>query len=247
MTDFLKDKDMQDDLLVVRKKKLIKRTVLIAVIVIVVSALITAIWFGGYNSAKNKANEEIEELNTIIEEMKQTPVVLDPITPEIVQNTISNELVDIQELVTEKYIFTNAAKFSDTKHIAVLPDSWSQKSFVQKWDGIIKAGVNLEKMEIKIQGNIITITLPYAEILSYEIDTKSVEILDEKDNVFNPIKIQDKVNFDRETSYSMKARAVENGLLEKAQKNAEITIRDILTASIKNINDYEIKFETIDK
>ena len=138
MTDFLKDKDMQDALLVVRKKKLIRRTVVIAIIIIVVSALITAIWFGGYNSAKNKAAAEIAELTAVIEEMKQTPVVLDPVTPEIVQKTLSTELVDISELATEKFIFTNAAKFSDTKHIAVLPDSWSQKSFVQKWDGVIR-------------------------------------------------------------------------------------------------------------
>ncbi len=247
MTDFLKDKDVQDALVIARRKKIRKRIIFGTIITLAVLGILVGFWFAGYASAKNKADAKIVELQNRIVEIEETPVVIEPVTPEIVQQTLSNELTDIKELVTEKYIFTNAAKFSDTKHIAVLPDSWSQKSFVQKWDGIIKAGVDLEKMKITVQGKSITITLPYAEILSYEIDYNSVEVLDEKDNVFNPIKVQDKVNFDRETSYSMKARAVENGLLEKAQKNAEITIRDILTASIKNIDEYEINFEKVDK
>lgn len=233
------------------EKKFTKVTVFkiikIVVPIIIIVGVLFGTWYSGYSASKKKLNAEIEELKNKIIEMEETPVVLEPITPEIVEKTLSSEFVDVRELVTEQYIFTNAARFTDTKHIAVLPDSWTQKSFVQKWDGIIKAGIDLEQMKVKMKGKTITITLPYAEVLSYEIDNDSVEILDEKNNVFNPIEVQDKVNFDRETSYSMKARAVENGLLDKAQKNAEITIKDILTTSIKNIDDYEIKFEKIDK
>ena len=41
----------------------------------------------------------------------------------------------------------------------------------------------------------------------------------------------------------MKARAIENGLLEKAQKNAENIIKNLLMAAIENIQEYTIEFE----
>ena len=67
--------------------------------------------------------------------------------------------------------------------------------------------------------------------------------MDEKNNVFNPISVDDKNNFDKETADEMKARAIENGLLEKAQKNAENIIKNLLMAAVENIQEYTIEFE----
>lgn len=78
--------------------------------------------------------------------------------------------------------------------------------------------------------------------MSYTIDSNSIEILDEKDNIFNNISVNDKVEFDKETEDNMKNRAIENGLLEKAQENAEDILCRLIQSNPTVGNDYEIEF-----
>ena len=241
LEDFEVKEALEDFCKKIRKKKI--ATVAIFVTVVIVLGMV---WGLGFKSAQDKSNAKIEELTQKVETLENTPVVVDPVTPEIVQKVFSENMAGISELATAEYLFTNAAKFTDTSHIIKILDWMTEKSFVQKWDGKIKAGIKMEKVTIEVKNNIITITMPYAEILSYEIDYSSVEVLDEKNNIFNQISVNDKVNFDRETKYSMEARAVENGLLEKAQANAKATIAEWLTASIKNVQDYQIEFKVVD-
>lgn len=243
MTDItITDAELQEALVEVRKKKLKKRLIAAGVCAVLLILIFGATWLYGYNYSKNIMQKEIDALKAEIELLINTPVVVDPVTPEIIQSVLSSEMSDISELASAEYLFTNAARFTDTKHIAGIFDWITKKSFVQKWDGVIKAGVNLQNVAVSISGDTITITLPAAEILSYEIDYESVEVLDEKNNIFNPISVEDKANFDAETAEAMKARAIENGLLEKAQKNAENIIANLLTASIENIQEYNIVF-----
>jgi len=242
---------IEEAIVEVRKKNKKKKLIIISVCSVLLLAVIFALWVSGYSYSKSKYEEKIEELRQEIKDMKEKPLAVEPITPEIVMKTLSDKTIDISELVTAEYAFTNAAKFTSTKHIAVLPESWTQKSFVQRWDGIIKAGINLKGVNVSISGKTITVEIPDADIISYEIDKDSVEILDEKNNVFNPITVKDKVNFDKETAYDMKAKAVKNGLLDRAQENAENTIENIIRVgigklkNIQNIYDYEIVFKNI--
>jgi len=95
-------------------------------------------------------------------------------------------------------------------------------------------------MSIVVEESTIKVSLPRAEIFSYE--TKKTEVMEEKDTIFNPIKITDTVKFNEETAEFMKLRAVGNGLLEQAQTNAEGIIKNIIISSVENIQDYTIEF-----
>jgi hypothetical protein len=243
------DQELQDALIIVRKKKIKKKLIHSAIIAVIIIATLVMVFIYGYNAAKNKSLNEVAKAQETAEywkneydKLSEIPVVLDPVTPEIVQSVLMENITDISELATSEYNFTNAAKFENTAHIVKAFDWMTKKSFVQKWDGIIKAGVKLDQLEISVIDNVVTITMPSAEILSYEIDYDSVEVLDEKNNVFNPISVDDKVNFDKATEDNMKERAIRNGLLEKAQENAKTTVANLLTASIENIQDYTINF-----
>jgi len=238
----VEEKELQEALVDVRKRKRKKKAIGMAIVAGILVIMIGFIWFAGYRSAKVKAQAEIEQLKSELQHLIDSPVVLEPVTPQIVQSVLSTKTNEISELATAEYLFTNAARFTDTAHIAKIFDWMTKKSFVQKWDGKIKAGVKLDSLQVSINEKTITITMPAAEILSYEINYDSVEVLDEKNNVFNPISVDDKVNFDKETKDTMITRATENGLLEKAQENAKSTIANLLTASIENIQDYKIEF-----
>ena len=229
------------------KKFLTKKNILKCLTFITVLILFFTIWALGFNCSKNKYTKQIKKLEDKISELENTPIVIEPVTPEIVRKIISENISEISELATAEYNFTTADRFTQTKHIAILPDSWTEKSFIQKWDGIIKAGIALEKVDVHIKETTVTIALPHAEILSYEIDNNSVEILDEKSGIFNPIKVDDKIRFDRESEYDMKDRAVKNGLLTKAEKNAEAVISNFLKTILKNSDEYTFVFEFIDE
>ena len=147
-------------------------------------------------------------------------------------------------MATVEYLFTDAARFSDSKDIKGWNIPLTEKSFLMKWDGVIKAGINVNDIGIDIDNEkmIITLTMPEATILSYDVDESSVEVLDEKDNIFNNITVEDKVGFDEATGNAMKERVIENGLLDQALSQAQITIEGLLTANPVIAENYEIVF-----
>lgn len=230
----MEDLELQEEKTAIWKKKYVRlRSTLILVGVVCVLLFIV-----------------IALVSTLIKQQKQikdlieNPMVVSPVSPEIVLDTIHSEICEISELATEEYLFTNAAKFTDSKQLFGKWDILgTKKSFILKWDGIIKAGVDLEKVAFDVKKETIVVTVPKAEILSYE--TGTVEVMDEKNNVFNPITVEDKVDFDAKTEEAMKQRAIENGLLEKAQTGAEDIIKRLITAD-SELDEYTIIFTVAD-
>lgn len=229
-----------------RKSKLKRKVISTAIVCVIVLLTVLMAWIYGRNQAKQAAEAKIAELSTQLDEkekeiqkLNEEPIVLTPVAPEIKLDIIRSRMNDIAELATIEYLFTDAAEFNDSKQIKSWDIPFTKKSFIMKWDGVIKAGVKLDQVTIDVNESAkkIVITMPMAEILSYEIDNDSVEVLDEKDNVFNKITVDDKIKFDAKTEEAMKERAIENGLLEKAQENAkEILLR--LVAYDSEIEEY---------
>ncbi len=85
--------------------------------------------------------------------------------------------------------------------------------------------------------------MPNAEILSHEIASGSIETLDEKDGLFNPVKVDDVREFDAISKEAMEERAIENGILDKAFENAKEIIERLVNNDIVQEQHYEIKFE----
>lgn len=246
---------LQKELVRIAKKSKAKRKLItIAVVLVLVLLTVGAAWLSGRRQAKENAEAEIAELKAMIEEQDEkiqelieTPIVVSPVNPEIKLDIIYSEIKSISELATMEYLFTDAAEFSDSRQIKTWNIPFTEKSFILKWDGVIKAGVKLDLVTIEVNQDEkkITVSVPTAEILSYQIDTESVEILDEKDNIFNKISVDDKIKFDAATEEAMKQRAIENGLLEKAQANAEDILLRLLQANPAIGTEYTIEFVTI--
>ena len=246
---------LQKELVRIAKKSKAKRKLItIAVVLVLVLLTVGAAWLSGRRQAKENAEAEIAELKAMIEEQDEkiqelieTPIVVSPVNPEIKLDIIYSEIKSISELATMEYLFTDAAEFSDSRQIKTWNIPFTEKSFILKWDGVINAGVKLDLVTIEVNQDEkkITVSVPTAEILSYQIDTESVEILDEKDNIFNKISVDDKIKFDAATEEAMKQRAIENGLLEKAQANAEDILLRLLQANPAIGTEYTIEFVTI--
>lgn len=226
------------------KKRLIMAGVLIGIVLIVVGA----IFVKGYRSSAEKYEADIAEKDAQIMELEERiqdlidePDVVNPVTPDIVLDVMNSEIKSIGELATVNYFFTNAAKFTDSKQIKNWNIPFTEKSFIVKWDGEIRAGVMVDEIEIIVDDDAmkVTVYIPSAQIFAYSV-TKA-EVLDESNNIWNQITIDDKVKFDTETEQEMKERAIQSGLLEEAQENAEEIILRLFEANTTISGQYSIE------
>ncbi len=211
-----------------------------ATVIAVLILIILLIYFGGYKKAQKKYEEKIAQLE---EELADRVLVYEEVSTEVDMSVIEEQIHNIGELATVEYLYTDAGRFSDTNQLFGMDIGITQKSFIAKWDGAIKAGIDIEKVEISYNqvAKTITVSLPKSEILSHEIDDETVETLDQKDGLFNPVKVEDVRVFDSESKIAMEERAIKNGLLEKADKNAKNIISNLLYGN-PELKNYKIEF-----
>jgi hypothetical protein len=255
--DLVEKEELNEELKKIVSIRKLKRRLFTIVLVCVMALLVFVFaWFGGRNHASGFAEDEINRLKTEIsnrekeiQNLLDTPIIAAPVAPQINLDTIYSEIVDIGELATVEYLFTDAAKYSDSMQYNDWNIPFTEKSFVLKWNGVIKAGMILEDVDITVdeEAGKITVSMPPAQILSYIVDRDSIEVLDERDSIFNSITIDDKMKFDATTEEAMRQRAIDNGLLDKAQKNAQDIIRRLLTANPAVGDAYVIEFQVSDK
>lgn len=223
----------------------------IGAIVVIIALII--IFITGYSNATKKYEDVITDLSQEVDDLNKqlaekavewetTP------TTEITTSLIESEIKDIGELATVEYFYTDAGKFEDPKQAFGINIPFTTKSFIAKWNGIIKAGVKIDEITVEVnnENKEIIIHMPKAEILSHEIDNNSIETLDEKDGLFNPVKVEDVRQFDAVSKDAMEDRAIENGILDKALKNAEDIIEKLVNNDVVQEQEYTIKFEVME-
>ena len=236
----------------VKKRKRIfksfKSKVIGGVIVLVILLLVI---FGGflkgYISAKEKSEQKIAELEAEIEKLSEPIATYEMASKEVNIAVINSSIQDIGELVTVEYLYTDAGKFSDPKQLFGHDIPFTTKSFIAKWDGTIKAGVDVNEIttEVNEEEKKIIIYIPQAKIMSHEIHNDTIETLDEKDGLFNPIEIDDVREFDAISKDAMEQKVKENGFLDKAYENAKVMIRKIVETDLVKELEYTVVFEEV--
>ena len=226
------------------KRKIIKWAIIIGMIIM----LLLMLFYKGYSQAKERYEETINQLREQVNTLSEPTAKYTIATKEVSIDLIKSEIHDIGELASIEYFYTNAGKFEDLNKLFGVNVPFTTKSFIAKWDGEIKAGIKLDKIivEVKDANKEIIIHMPKSEIISHEIDNESIETLDEKDGLFNPVKVDDVRNFDKISKEEMEARAIENGLSIKASKNATEIIEKLINNDVVQEQGYVINFKTIE-
>lgn len=160
---------------------------------------------------------------------------------QITADVINAKFDEASELVTEVYYYTSMGTFQNNLMFKDWNIPLTSKTFIVSYNGIIKAGIDLSKVNVFTEGYEIFISLPDAKVLSHEIDQDSVQVLDEKTNLFNPIKVEDVTGFEAEQKAGAEERALSEGLLDRANEGAETAIRDLLM-TIDGMKNYSITF-----
>ena len=213
-----------------------RKLILAAIAFVLILAVVLTIWI---SLSKIK---KLKEENAILKNAQE-------LTKQIDISILNEEIHDIGELATIEYFYTDAASYSDSKEIGDVTIPFTQKSYVIKWDGTIKAGVEVNEIKavLKESSKQLVIQMPTATILSHELDENSYKVLEEKNNIFNPIKLEDRFNTDIEAKAKMEQHAIENGLLDKALDNAKVIIENLVYTDVVKDAGYTIEFEMIEE
>lgn len=159
--------------------------------------------------------------------------------PKITSNLIYNKLVSAKELTTLKYHYTNMGHFENQNTFYGYKVPFTSKKFIVSYDGLINAGVDLDKIKVELKGKTIEIRIPPAEILSHEIYEDSLKVYDERESIFNRIDIEDYNNFSKDQKNTVEKRAIKSGLLKEADEESKKAIEDILMSDTI-LSEYDI-------
>ena len=155
------------------------------------------------------------------------------------------QMKSICELATLKTYYHNVAKLTKEKDVLwwdTTAELWIEYS------GIVKLGVDITNLDMQVDQNQVTITMPKAEVLSCQVDQTSLD----KDSYYTNREGlgAEKINADDQTEAIKTAQEnmLENvesddSLLQQAQNRAQ----DLLEQYVKNVGDamgktYEVSF-----
>ena len=156
----------------------------------------------------------------------------------ILSENIEQKVSRIVELSTVRYNYTDIVSYNDNIQVNGLDIPFTNKSFLIKYSGYIKAGIDLESLQFNIiDSNNIKLTMSKAKVLENVIVEEEVEFFNEKDGLFNKLNFKDLYSVLIGEKEKTKAEAIKNGLLNEAEKNGEEIIRALLE---------EMGFEKID-
>lgn len=162
---------------------------------------------------------------------------------EITADLLGRQLREVSDLVTVEYRYTNMGKFENTLDFYGWEVPFTTKSFIVSYDGVIRAGVDLAEATVDVSGDVVTITLPAAEIFSNEVLEDSLEVYDETRNLFNPITIEDYTGFTAGQKQSIEAKATENGLLSAGVQRAETVVQEFLNM-LPGMDNYTLEIKS---
>ena len=194
--------------------------------------------------------EVYKKLEPISVDQDNSGIIQDDLA--VIGETIESGLKQIGELSTAEYYFTRTETVEDSKKLDLTSIGidfitnipLTSNSFTYSYDGNIKAGIDFAEIEVSVDKDTKTITvlIPGSRILSSEVDPDSYKFYEIRNNILNPISPEDYAVSFADLIHKEEERAVEEGLLEKADVNAQKILKNFISSY--NSDAYSITVKT---
>ena len=163
---------------------------------------------------------------------------------QVESRNIAFGLKDMGELVTQAGYFTNVQSSTSTRQLFGMDIPFTTSKYIYSYDGVVKAGLDFSKIEVQVDdaNRTVTVLLPEIEILDVNIDNDSLKIYDESQSIFTPLHISDVNEAQIELKEQVRQTAIDNGILEEAEKNARTIISGFLSGTM-DLKNYTVTFE----
>lgn len=154
--------------------------------------------------------------------------------------TVFERIVSQNEMVSVSQDYSIVEVVEDTNEILGFSIPGTKNSFWFRYVGTLKAGANLETAKMTVSGRTITISLRQPYIISNTPDSEETGVLEERNNILNPIHVEDVDAFMAECRERSQAEAIEGGLLDRAREGVEENLRTMFFAALGDA--YDIRF-----
>lgn len=157
------------------------------------------------------------------------------------QKTTKLGFEDIGELATQSAYCTQVNTTEADRKLFNLSIPFTQSKYIYSYDFIIKAGMKFDEIKWYLKGETIEVYLPEAEILSSEPVYDSFKVYHEDESAFRNISLEENNEAVKEMQKNAEKDAVANGLLENAEENAEVILKEFFAQQF-DLEKYHIEF-----
>ena len=193
----------RDDLIIKYEKRKTVRTIIILLFVMI---MVAAVCF-----------------TTIFAVKKLT----DKKQPTITSASLYSKIEESSELTSAK-MYYNGVLFYSEGNIPYL----TQMSYNMTYSAVVRAGIDVSEIEIKVEDDRVVVDLPEPEIQDINIDPDSVKFFDKKNALFNWEKMEDGVDAIKYAKDDVEANANLEVLKEEALENSRTLIQGLLEDSV---------------
>lgn len=180
-------------------------------------------------------------INSLTKKQEENEKLIKDSVPVITSDLLQEQMGSLADLVTEQYIYTNSDGMeADQTWIFGWTRPFSSKKIVIKYDGTVKAGVDLSKAVINIDGKIVNVMIPHSEIVQNDIPQESISVVELRDGLFNEVTFDDYNEFVSQQKIVMERKVIERGLLEEADREAKQIIESFLSA-LPGMSEYRVR------
>ena len=149
--------------------------------------------------------------------------------PAVEAKGLMERLEESSELTVIKNYYSGIVRFEEGSVPLI-----TKNSFTMKYDAVIGAGFDLDKVSIEVTDDQVIVTVPKAEILSVSIDPDSLEFYDNKTSLIKTDRKEATKKALQEAQKDAEANAGKKGVLEEADKRAGVIFKGILDGGVGN-------------
>lgn len=142
-------------------------------------------------------------------------------------NFVSEKLVNISELATARYDYSNVISIKNSLSFKDIAIPFTEKSFVIKYTGYISAGLDLTKATFTINKDVLNINIPKCTILSHTINEDEIYVYDEKTSIFNPLTMDDMLKEILDEKSKTEAEVIKEGFLDQVTVDTIQLLKEI--------------------
>lgn len=143
--------------------------------------------------------------------------------------TVLNTITKVIELNTVKYNYSNVITVQKDKSFKNIKIPFTNKSFIIKYNGIIKGGIESQDIDIvKNTGNEIYIEIDQCRILDHYIDDENIYVYDIKNSIFNKLDTQEVLDYISSIKKDYENKVINEGFLDEVKENTKVGLENIL-------------------
>ncbi len=158
---------------------------------------------------------------------------------------VFNKVISQNELNVASQTYTEVNKVSDVNKFFGFEIPFTGNSFWYRSVGTIKMSVNLSKMQLKSQdGNKLVVKLEQPYISSNTPDMDKSGVLEESNNILNPIHIDEVDSYRAGVQKTIEESALQGDIAEQARANTAQNLSDIF--SLATGEKYEVTVDWVD-